>query len=293
MNKSVLMIMGGALIVAVVVALVVQSRLSPRTTGEAPAMVDILVATKPVAVGQNLSPETLRWQAWPEKSAFRGVIRKGEQADISKLDIYDAPLRRPLETGEPVTRQAMVPKSEGGNNFLAALISPGKRAVAIAVKADTMAGGFIAPGDHVDVILTYAARVTTGREIAEQMAQRFASQTVVSNVRVLAVDQDAKDDARAAKVAKTVTLEVTQEQAQIIALSKRMGQMTLALRRIGDKDVPGQAAPLTSDVTTSDVMKKVNEILGRSKGNMVRMYSGQNIVNVPVRAAPQDAQGEE
>lgn len=294
MNKSVLMVMGGALIVAITVALIVQAKLSPKSGAPAPKTVEILVANKPILVGDTLKAADVRWQSWPESGAFKGVIRKtAEKPDIDKLDVLKSPVRRAIESGEPITRQALVPDVRVGNNFLSARISPGMRAVAVSVKASTMAGGFMAPGDHVDVIMSYTPNLPNVEdEISDQVVRRFASQTVLSNVKVLAVDQNAKDEDRPAKVAKTVTLEVTQEGAQIIALADRMGDLSLALRRIGEKDAPvSVAVPLTTDATTSAVVKKINELNRKTQnaGGTIRMYSGSQVINVPVRIDAESA----
>lgn len=294
MNKSVLMIMGGALVVAITVALIVQAKLSPKSRGgDAPNMIEILVANKQLLVGDTLKETDVRWQQWPESGAYKGIIRKTADKKIEDLDVYQAPLRRVIESGEPITRQAMVPDVKGTNNFLSARISPGMRAVAISVKASTMVGGFMAPGDHVDVVLSYTPNLPdVPEEVSDQVVRRFASQTVLSNVRVLAVDQNAQDEDRPAKVAKTVTLEVTQEGAQIIALSDRMGDLSLALRRIGEKDGPKSVpVPLTTDATTSAVVQKLNELNRKSQnaGGTIRMYSGSQVVNMPVRVAPESA----
>jgi pilus assembly protein CpaB len=202
-------------------------------------------------------------------------------------------VRRAIETGEPVTRQALVTNIKEGNNFLSARISAGMRAVAVPVKASTMVGGFLAPGDHVDVILSYSPSLpNVDDEVSDQVVRRFASQTILTNVKVLAVDQNAKDEDRAAKVAKTVTLEVTQEGAQILTLADRMGDLNLALRRIGEKDGPVSVpVPLTTDATTSAVVKKLNELNQKTKnaGGTIRMYSGSQIVNVPVRIDAESA----
>src|SRR5690606_29000050 len=109
-----------------------------------------------------------------------------------------------------------------------------------------------------------------------------------------AVDQSAKEENREAKIAKTVTLEVSQEGAQILALADSMGEITLALRRIGDKnDEKSKVVPLTTDVTTSDVIKKLNNIATQSKtsNQAVRMYGGPSVINVPVRTAPEEEDG--
>jgi pilus assembly protein CpaB len=297
MNKSVLIIMGAALIVAMMVALMVQKKLAPQNEGT-PALptVEVLVASQKLLIGEKVDAARVRWQAWPEAALYEGVIRRSAGKEIEDLDVYQSPLRRNIAAGEPVTRQALVPDTKGGTNFLAALLDPGMRAMSVSVKPNTMAGGFITPGDHVDVILSYTPRLPRAtQEYADKYVSRYASQTVLSNVKVLAVDQSAKEENREAKVAKTVTLEVSQEGAQILALAESMGDITLALRRIGDRDdAKSQVVPLTTDVTTSDVIKKLNNIAKESKASSqaIRMYGGPSIINVPVRAAPEELAAE-
>ncbi len=290
MNKSVLMIMGGALAVAVLVALVVQSKLSPKSSSGGPA-VEILVANKKLLLGTRIKAEDVRWQAWPEAASFKGVIKKADQKDIKKLDVFDAPLRRDIESGEPLTRQAIIADVKGEGNFLAASIMPGMRAVSVPVKPDTGAGGFVSPGDRVDVILSYSAKLSRdASEVSGNIISRYASQTVLSNVRVLAVDQKSKSE-QEAKVAKTVTLEVTREGAEIVTLAKKMGDISLSLRRLGEKDKPqDMLTPITTDATTSEVIRKVNDLVQKSNtktSNAVRVYSGNAVQNVPVRSTEQ------
>lgn len=291
MNKNVLMIMGGALVVAVIVAMMVQVKLSPKGSSSASTN-EILVANKKLMVGEKIKPEDVRWQAWPDSAMFVGVYERKNEADEKKLRIYDAPLRRALQSGEPITTQAIIEDAKGGKNFLAASISPGMRAAAVSVKADTSAGGFVNPGDFVDVILAYNAELPGPLQaIAGSIVNRYAAQTILSNVRVLAVDQVSKED-REAKPAKTVTLEVTREGAEMLALAIRMGDISLVLRRIGEVDTAASViTPLTTDSRTTEVMKTVNKMMSQSGGdgsinNAVRLYNGTAVQNVPVRPSP-------
>lgn len=283
MNKSFLMIMGGALVVAVMVALVVQSKISPKTS-KVSLSTEVLVANKKLLTGEKLKAEDVHWQAWPDNAQYKGIIKKSEQPAGGKLAVYGTPLRRNIEAGEPVTMQALIPDVKGGGNFLAASIEPGMRAMALAVKPQTIAGGFITPGDYVDVVLTYATKISTEEQkYAGSLVQKFASQTILSNVRVLAVDQSAKEDVREAKIGKTVTLEVTRQGSEILALAVKMGDITLALRHLGEQDSPDNMPPaITTDATTSNVLQQLNEM--KNSSNIVRMYSGTSVQNVPVRA---------
>ncbi|MBI3440690.1 MAG: Flp pilus assembly protein CpaB [Proteobacteria bacterium] len=290
MNKSVLIIVGGALAIAAIVGLVVSSKLSPKQATVQKASTAILVANKLLFIGQKLKAEDVRWQDWPDDAVFKGIVKKADQPDLTKLSVYNAPLRRNIESGEPVTTQALVPDAKGA--FLSALISPGMRAVSIGVGTNSGAGGFVSPGDHVDVILSYTAKlVGPAQDYAPQIVQKYASQLLLSNVKVLAVDQDAKDDAHEAKVAKTVTLEVSAEDSEKLAMAEQMGSLSLTLRRLGEKDDPNAPVPpLVTDVNTSDVIKQVNKLMDDSKTSQpnteIRMYNGNNVYNIPVRPAP-------
>lgn len=286
MNKSVVLIMAGALVVAIIVALIVQAKLAPKQEAVAAPTTEILVATKPLTIGTNLQADNVKWQAWPDTALYPGVIKKSEQADPEKPDVYDRPLRRSVELGEPVTRQAMI-DIKGSNNFLAASMGPGMRAVGISVKAEMTAGGFIGPGDHVDVILAYTPDMGDAADYAGGIIQRYATQTVLSNVRVLAVDQVSTEENREAKIGKTVTLEVTREGAETLFLAQQMGEISLALRRIGEADEPvATVNPLVTDIAVSDVLKKVNTAKQKAKtqSNIIRVYTGGAVMNMPVRA---------
>lgn len=291
MNKSVLMIMGGALVIALLVAMVVQSKLG--STKSKAATTEILVANKKLMTGEKIKEQDVRWQAWPEAALFKGVIKRSEQKDEKKLSIYDAPLRRSVEAGEPITSQAMIADVKGAKTFLAAALAPGMRAVSIAVKPETSVAGFLAPGDHVDVIVSHSPRLDGDlKKFSGDVVQRFASETVLSNVKVLAVDQEAKNQDREAKAVKTVTLEVTREGAEALALAESMGVLSLSLRRMGEKDGEIEKRPiLTTDVTRSTVIRSVGQAKERrqTSSDTVRVYSGNTIQNIPVRSvAPEE-----
>lgn len=288
MNRTTLLVMGGAIIVAIVVAVIVQTKVAPKqalTAASIPTM-DILVAVKDMRAGDTVTAKDARWESWPENISFPGLIKRKDQTDETKLDVYGKPLRRDVVVGEPLTKQAVVSDAQGGN-FLAASIGPGMRAVGLVVKAETMAGGFIGPGDRVDIILTYQVSLRGDAQNYSDLAvQRFASETILSNVRVLAADQNAKENTREVKVARTVTVEVNKEQAQVLAMASTMGEISLSLRRLGEKDTAqDMQTPLTTDVTTSSVIRRIYEIMDKSKVNAgsVRVYSGANIIDVPVR----------
>jgi len=283
--------MGGALVIAILVAVMVQATLSPKKSNDAVVQgIEVLVASRDLATGETLKAKDVHWEAFPEKALFRGTIKRKEQADENKLEVYDKPLRRNIESGEPITTQSVIIDVEGGGNFLSARIKPGMRAMGILVKAESSVGGFIAPGDYVDIIVSYQIRIKgEPATYADKAVQRFGSETILSNIRVLAVDQTSKEDSRDAKVAKTITIEVSKEDAQKLTLATMMGTITLALRRLGEKDTEDdKKVPLTTDVVSSRIIREIYGIMDESKGSShaIRLYSGDAVVNVPVRQAP-------
>jgi len=296
MNKSVLLIMGGALLVAIVVALLVQAKLGPSKPADAGPSSQILVANKQLPTGTMLSADDVRWQDWPESGVFTGMIQKKDYPEGKQPEVFNTPLRRTIENGEPITTQALIADVKGGNSFLAASISPGMRAVSIPVTLETSAGGFVQPGDHVDIIVAYSGQLPADAQngVADAVISRFASQTILSDVKVLAVDQAYKTDTAAAdsgqgkNSVKNVTLEVSREGAETVALGKQIGDLSLALRRIGDIDTPETIkTPITTDATTLEVLRKLNSMVIQKKSNAtVRIYGGTGVQNVPVRSLP-------
>jgi pilus assembly protein CpaB len=136
-----------------------------------------------------------------------------------------AVVRTGFSAGEPVT-EARVAKP-GDRGFLAAVLRSGMRAVAVAVNPATGVSGFVLPGDRVDVLLTYTMP-------AKGQNQRVitATETSVEDVRVIAVDQSTNDQSTGAVLAKTVTLEATPKQAEMLNLMAQMGRVSLSLRSL-------------------------------------------------------------
>jgi pilus assembly protein CpaB len=294
MNRTSMIILGGALLFAIVVALIVNMRMSaaPQVAPVVVTGADVLVAAHDLAVGDTLKADNTRWQHYPDEVLYNGLIQKKDQPDEKKLDAYGKPLKRELRTGEPITMQAIV---DAQGSYLAAALQPGMRAVAISVRAETTAGGFVSPGDYVDVILNFQVNLRGDEaNYADDTVQKYASETILSNVHVMAVDQNAKEDAKEAKVGRTVTLEVDKQGAQILAMASTMGEMSLALRRLGEKDTPeDNTALLTTDVSTSKVIQRIYKSAETSstktENNTVRLYSGGAVTNVPVRPSPPPA----
>jgi len=165
----------------------------------------------------------VKWQPWPKDSLSPLLITRDTHPDAMTA-IAGAIVRAPLLAGEPITENKVVHIGQAG--ILSATIAPGKRAVSIPISAETGAGGFILPNDHVDVLLT---RAVPGA------GRNFHVETVLENIRVLAIDQTFKDDKDAqTAVGKTATLELEPDQAELIALAQAQGTLSLALRGLAE-----------------------------------------------------------
>jgi pilus assembly protein CpaB len=182
--------------------------------------VDILVAKTDIGVGRSVSPENLAWQAWPVKVAGPLFIKRTARPNAID-ELKGSVARSPFVVGEPIREQKLV--KADGSGFLSAILPAGMRAVSTEISAETGAGGFILPNDYVDVLLTRA------------QDEQFVSETVLRNVRVLAIDQTIEEkDGQKVVVGKTVTLELLPRQTEVLALSRRRGSLSLALRSLAD-----------------------------------------------------------
>ncbi|MAE50991.1 MAG: Flp pilus assembly protein CpaB [Micavibrio sp.] len=295
MNKNVIIVLIGAVIVAVLMAVLVQMMLGDKkeevvAVKEEPKS-EILIAAKDLGIGRELREGDLKWQTWPKNNLFAGaIVRKESQSPEEALE---GRLRRDVAEGEPVMASYMLGQTKG--NLVAASLEPGQRAVSIQVSATTMVAGFLAPGDFVDVILTYQQSVTVEgddpllKEVVRQGLNRTAVETILENVKVLAVDQSAQRSAEEEriKVGKTVTLALDVEETEKIVLAQQMGALTLVLRGVGD-DAPIQRKwPITSDarlVNADDEILAEYQKLKNESGiqtNNVRIYSGGAVQVVP------------
>jgi pilus assembly protein CpaB len=189
--------------------------------------VDILVAKSDIGLGQSVKPDDLQWQAWPAATANANFINRASKADAVK-EITGSIARSPFIAGEPIREQKLV--KADGSGFMAAILPAGYRAISTEISPETGAGGFILPNDRVDVILTKREKHPDGKS-----PDISNSEVILSNVRVLAIDQAPKEkDGASALVGKTVTLELKPEQAEMLARSRQTGSLTLALRSIAD-----------------------------------------------------------
>jgi pilus assembly protein CpaB len=198
--------------------------------------VDILVAASDIGMGHLVSGGELRWQTWPAAAAGPAFIRMNQRPDAIN-ELTGAITRQPFSAGEPIREVKLIRGK--GSGYLAAILPSGMRAISTEISAETGAGGFILPNDHVDVILSRRdrdAEKATGIEV-------HTSEIILANVRVLAIDQTVEEkNGQRVVVGRTATLELTPQQSEMLARSRQMGTLSLALRSLVDSE-GGPEAP--------------------------------------------------
>lgn len=232
MKAARLIVLGVALAAGGVAAMLASGSRQPEAPKEAAppplATVDVLVAKSDLGTGQVISAQDITWQTWPAASAGPGFIKKTDRPDAI-TQLVGAIVRTPLAAGEPIRDTKVVVAK--GSGFMAAILPHGMRAISLDVAPDTGAGGFILPNDHVDVLLTRrdkAAEKSTGVE-------KYISETILKNVRVLAVDQVlGEKDGQKVVIGKTATIELNPRQTEMLALSRQLGTISLVLRSLLD-----------------------------------------------------------
>ena len=199
----------------------------------APPMV--LVAKGNIPAGFFLRPENLKWERWPENGIAPSYVINTKRT----LEEYvGAVVRVGLNDGEPVTDARVL--KPGDRGFLAAVLNPGDRAITVNVTPSSGLAGLVFPGDRIDLVASFKVEFE-GKQDGGNHPARYASETVETNLRVLAVDQRVDDQNKEVVVAKTVTLEVTPKQAEIIAIVSEVGKFSLSLRSLPQDDEPATA----------------------------------------------------
>ena len=252
-----------AAVILIVVALgfagaawyIVENILADRTPEDPVARgaaVEVVVASRDLPAGTVLESNQIQWQPWPDDTVSEGyIVQRGGVGKNKIEDLVGSVVRRAIATGEPVSNGKVFKREEAG--FLSGLLRPGMRAVSIKVSAVSGAAGFILPGDRVDVVLT-----SEWREKSEQLGNivRRFSETILYDVRVLAIDQSLDDLDDSAQVSETATLEISPKQTEMLAVAGSMGRLSLSLRSLS----PGPADSYFGGSFTSD--REVSLALG-------------------------------
>ena len=200
---------------------------APATPVVQLSTVEVLVAKADIGLGQAIKPGDLLWQTWPE-AASNIFIRRGDRPDAAN-QLVGSIARAPFITGEPIREQKLV--KADGSGFMAAILPAGMRAISTEISPETGAGGFILPNDRVDVILSRRDKNPDRASGPDSVS----SEIILSNIRVLAIDQAPKEkDGQNTVVGRTATLELKPEQAETLTRARQSGSLALALRSIAD-----------------------------------------------------------
>ncbi|MCK9542772.1 MAG: Flp pilus assembly protein CpaB [Novosphingobium sp.] len=259
MDKKKLLLLVGALVIAVGTALAARSMFTGASAPPAQAVQaeptgpKVLVAQRALPVGTIITADSIAFQAWPKDMVQDAYFIDGE-ADSAKL--IGTVVRFPITAGQPVTQGALV--APGDRGFLAAALGAGMRAITIPVTFKTGVGGFVFPGDHVDLMLTQTIK---GEEDGGRPLK--AAETILRNLRVLAVDQSTEnvtvDGKTVVKVSRSVTLEVTPRIAEKVAVAQTIGTITLSLRSLADNQSQLERAIASGDVKVPAGISKDEE----------------------------------
>lgn len=233
MAPSRVIILGVAVVTAIGAGYIAKnmSATPPPVVDSGPAepainLTEVLVLDGDVAMGATVG-DMLAWQSWPSDGVTEAFITR--ETDPNALDeLQGAIARVPMYEGEPLRRSKLIGE---GQSFMSSILPSGMRAVAVQIAADTSAGGFILPNDYVDVIMTRRSTDATGN------AAGYITETILKNIRVLAIDQAIQEDeeGKRVRVGDTATLELTPQQAEIITVAQQMAdRLALSLRSVVD-----------------------------------------------------------
>ncbi len=235
---------------------------------------DVLVAARPLPAGTILKADDVRWQRWPDEGLDVNFLLRDKGA-TPQQDAASRVVLRGFAAGEPIVAPRLIKVGEAG--FLAAALTAGMRAVSVKIDAVSGDAGFIVPGDKVDVLLVERFSVSypnNGEAHHTRPTHKQVNSVVLSDVRVLAIDQEMRDLDNKPKIGQTATLEVSLAQAQKLALAPQMGTLSLALRSLARPEDP---EPRGGTIQDTDVSPFLSKLVRPPSENSVRVYRGAAI----------------
>ena len=269
-----------ALVIALGAAFVARGFATPRPAqtvivqapGPAPRpTVNVLTAKRDLQVGDRLDASNIGWRPWPADGLSPTLVTDGAAASTAPADLkgkasaaagqaadaaktlvgadagristwFGAVVREGVVTGEPVTERKVV--RAGASGVLAVTLQPGMRAMSLPLTAESGAGGFIQPGDHVDVVQI------------QKSPNGVQAATVMRNVRVLAIDQSTRADTKApAQPGTQATIELSPTQAEDMILARAQGELTLVLRSYADAAGSAATGEITRTASEAPVVR--------------------------------------
>ncbi|MBL0372716.1 Flp pilus assembly protein CpaB [Rhizobium sp. KVB221] len=241
-------------------------QLQAETVVHKEPVIKVLVAAANLPVGSRLTEDAMHWAGWPEGSLVEGFITEQNRPD-ALTELKNAIVRMPVFEGEPLRAEKI---ADPGNAIMSSILPSGKRAVGTEISVSTSAGGFILPNDRVDVIMVRK----------EEGGSGYTTETILTNIRVLAIDQEIQEKEEGAKsvVGTTATLELNPDQARVITVAQQMAErLTLALRSVADAQEPdslvakhllsGDSGTPTIQVIKSGVIQQLNDTASKADEN--------------------------
>ena len=229
-----------------------------------PDFIEVLVAGERLTPGQFVKPGVLRWQKWPDVELPASYLVRGV-ADEAAFE--GAVVRQVLVAGDPIVPDNLI--RPGDRGFLAAVLDPDMRGVSVPVDEASSNAGLIFPGDRVDLILTQSVNMN-----GELATARRVSETVLEDVRVIAMGRrlhtEPEEDLGTNPI-RTVTLEVSPQSAELVALVTELGKLSLSLRSIATSGVPPTAATEQREVTWDSDISQVLSSSGRASSTLMVM----------------------
>ncbi len=223
-----------------------QQTVAPQIEVEKVEYVRVLAIDADLNTGQRITEDIVTTINWPAEALTPNLININDMPD-AKTDFINALARQPLTQGETLTRSKVIMAGDSG--IMAALLSPGMRAVTTRISVDTAAGGFIQPGDRVDIIMreNFAIRRDNSQAGQQRSAERtnlYVAQTLFENVKVLAIDQTFTTGAEtgAAIPGSTATFELSQGDAELLQEAEGYGDIYLTLRGVNGSGYRGRSA---------------------------------------------------
>ena len=226
-----------AIVLGLIAVIILNSSLGSHKTQQVAAQAGgatVVVAALPIARGMTLQPALLKTVNYPQDAvpvgAFQSIQQLTGAAAVQRLAL------RSMSPNEPILLTEV--SGPGGKLNLSSVLDPGMQAVSLRANDVSGVGGFVLPGDRVDVLLT--------RQVGAD--KTGVAQIIAENVRVLGIDQSDNDEADKPSVAKAITIEVTPAQAQTITLGQTVGNVSLSLRHVADSEALAKRATTEAEL---------------------------------------------
>jgi pilus assembly protein CpaB len=266
MSARSILLIAAALLLTVGTVFVARNWLENRQPGPAPVAqkavhTEVLVARTDLPTGTFISEQHIRWQIWPDDNLPDNYLVKGK---VQQAKIFGSVLRRSAAAGQPIVRSQVV--KPGDRGFLAAVLKPGHRAYTIKISAASGIAGLVFPGDRIDLILT--------QKVGKRQQ---ASETILSNMRILAIDQSLNDQSNKPRIGKTATFEVTPKQAEILAVASSLGKLSLSLRSLAKTDAELERLISSGEAADEATATRGGTYTRDSEASLLRGRSGSGV----------------